>query len=172
METAKKPKNKIRFIMRQKKMAIGRVINGIGDGFLFRDLNEIFDKNEVYDDNWEEELFLQIPNLKKIDILEYFEYCISLFTFNGGEEIYSNFMIENAYILDEILLDNSVKPNYLSEYINIIGQLFLANYIEFGMCGLQDKEENLLSKQSHDKYQAWIYFRDNFFIKMLTVEIC
>ena len=44
-----------------------------------------------------------------------------------------------------------------------MGQLFLAGYIEFGMCGLQDKEENLLANQGVDKYQAWIYFRDNFF---------
>ena len=31
------------------------------------------------------------------------------------------------------------------------------------MCGLQDKEENLLSKQKPNKYQSWIHFRDNFF---------
>ena len=113
------------------------------------------------------ELFLQIPNLTKVDILEFFEETIlNLATGPFGEddgvmELDSSFF---TYLLDNnnITEDNSTNPTYISEYINIVGQLFLAGYIEFGMCGLQDKEENLLSRQK-DTYQAWIHFRDNFF---------
>ncbi|RDU60091.1 hypothetical protein CQA53_11045, partial [Helicobacter didelphidarum] len=145
-------------------MAIGRVLHK--DGLLFYDFYELFHNHlKMYEDRWHFELFLQIPNLTKIDILEYFEVTIlDLATGPFGEddgvmELDSLFF---TYLFDNVVENNSANPTYISEYINIIGQLFLAGYIEFGMCGLQDKEENLLSRQK-DKYQAWIYFRDNFF---------
>ena len=150
---------------RQKKMAIGRVIKEIKFTLFYDFLNNI-----AYDrSGWQLELFLQIPNLVKVDILECFEYVIlDLATGpfredNGIRELDSQFLEYPRDILDKNLLENDTKPNYASEYINTIGQLFLAGYIEFGMCGLQDKEANLLSNQKEDKYQAWIYFRDNFF---------
>ncbi|TLD80015.1 hypothetical protein LS70_009490, partial [Helicobacter sp. MIT 11-5569] len=57
---------------------------------------------------------------------------------------------------------------YISEYINVIGQLFLAGYIDFGSyCDDEDRSKidypTNLSYYKEDKYQAWIYFRDNYF---------
>jgi len=147
-------------------MAIGRVIGGLYHN-LFYEFYELFHNHlEMYNDRWHFELFLQIPNLKKVDILEYFEEAIlNLATGHFGDddgvmELDSLFF---TYLFDNVVENNSANPTYISEYINTVGQLFLAGYIEFGMCGLQDKEENLLSKQKDDKYQAWIYFRDNLF---------
>ena len=139
-------------------MAIGRVINEHSG--LFPDFDEIVKKigYDVYHSNWEMQLFLQIPNLTKADVLEYFEHFIMDFALNGDGEVDSIFMVINKG-----LAINNPNPTYISEHINVVGQLFLAGYIEFGMCGLQDKEENLLSKQKPDKYQSWIHFRDNFF---------
>lgn len=131
-------------------MAIGRVIGK--NTWLFPDFDDFDDKP------WEIQLMSQIPDLRKTDVLEFFEYHIMDFAVNGDGEADSFFML-----ITEEVCDNNPKPTYISEYINAIGQFFLAGYIEFGMCGLQDKEENLLSNQGHDKYQAWIYFRDNFF---------
>ncbi|HEB9308830.1 TPA: hypothetical protein RZK30_001591 [Campylobacter coli] len=139
-------------------------------GYMFLELSEEIcntikaNKKTVYDVEFE--LFLQIPNITKTDILEHFEETIlkssiGCFRNDNTMELDSLFF---AYLLDSknVIRGNSTNPTYISEYINIIGQLFLAGYIEFGMCGLQDKEENLLSNQG-DKYQAWVYFRDNFF---------
>ena len=139
-------------------MAIGRAINEHSG--LFPDFDKIVKKigYDVYHSNWAMQLFLQIPNLTKADILEYFEHFIMDFAINGDGEVDSHFMI-----IDNDLATDSSNPTYTSEYISIVGQLFLAGYIEFGMCGLQDKEANLLSNQKPDKYQAWIHFRDNFF---------
>ena len=143
-------------------MAIGRVIAGVNQG-VFYEFYDLFHSHlKRYDDDWDFELFLQIPDLTKADILEYFECYVAAFC---SEEVYSAFFADSPYKLNETLLANDPQPNYISEYIHIVGQLFLAGYIEFGMCGLQDKEENLLSNQKEDKYQAWIYFRDNFFYK-------
>ncbi|AAP76797.1 hypothetical protein [Helicobacter hepaticus] len=141
-------------------MAIGRVIHESGTLFPDFDMFEI--NYELFETDWEMKFFLNIPHLTKVDILEYFECYVAAF---GTEEVYSAFFADSPYKLNETLLANDPQPNYISEYIHIVGQLFLAGYIEFGMCGLQDKEENLLSNQKEDKYQAWIYFRDNFFYK-------
>lgn len=51
--------------------------------------------------------------------------------------------------------------------IHIIGQLFLAGYIDFG-CDWDDDYRRIdyptnLSYYKEDKYQAWIYFRDKYF---------
>ena len=110
------------------------------------------------------ELFLQIPNLTKVDILEYFEESIlDLATGYSGNGIeLDSLFFEFLFDSTNVTAGNSANPTYISEYINIVGQLFLAGYIDFGLCGLQDKEENLLSGQK-DIYQAWIHFRDNFF---------
>ncbi|MBX1613529.1 hypothetical protein I9R69_04660 [Campylobacter coli] len=141
-------------------MAIGKVIHKYGS--FFPDFDEIFYKikYEIYRGDWEMLFFLQIPNIKKTDILEYFEDHFLGSTLQDGCEF--NDTCFPLFFKEDENLKNSIKPNYNSEYVSIIGQLFLAGYVEFGMCGLQNKEENLLSNQG-DKYQAWIYFRDNFF---------
>ena len=142
--------------IRQKKMAIGRVMHE--NIALFPD----FDSFEYgkYGRFWDFELFLQIPNITKTDILEFFEYIAFGRSISGGE-CDSHFVPMCVDSKNEVI-ENDSSPTYISEYINVVGQLFLGGYIDFGLCGLQDKEENLLSRQK-DKYQAWIHFRDNFF---------
>ncbi|TQR53125.1 hypothetical protein [Campylobacter troglodytis] len=146
-------------------MVIGRVLKDKDSGIFhddFYDLRHKLEREGNVDFNFK--LFSQIPELAKTDILEYFAIrVLDLATGPFGED-------DGAMELDSLfvehpddLLVNDTRPSYVSEYINTVGQLFLAGYIEFGMCGLQDKEENLLSKQKDDKYQAWIHFRDNFF---------
>uniref|UniRef100_UPI000CF147B0 hypothetical protein n=1 Tax=Helicobacter trogontum TaxID=50960 RepID=UPI000CF147B0 len=137
-------------------------------GYLFLELPDeickLMKNHQKTPYNLEFELFLQIPNLTKVDILEFFEESIldlaTGYSGNGIEldSLFFEFLLDNT----NVMADNSTNPTYISEYISIVGQLFLAGYIDFGLCGLQDKEENLLSKQ-RDKYQAWIHFRDNFF---------
>ena len=143
--------------MRQKNMAIGRVMHE--NVVLFPDFNNV--EYGKYDEFWEMQLFLQIPNLTKADILEYFEYLALERILSGECDV--GFVPMSYLDSKNEIMENDPNPTYISEHINVVGQLFLAGYIEFGMCGLQDKEENLLSKQKPDKYQAWIHFRDNFF---------
>ena len=115
-------------------------------------------------------IFLRIPNITKADILELFEFLIfGMFwapRIEGDEiMIWTHLRLEN---LDENASPNPPKPTYISEYINVIGQLFLAGYIDFGSYYDNDDREKIdyptnLSYYKEDKYQAWIYFRDNFF---------
>ena len=68
---------------------------------------------------------------------------------------------------DEVI-ENDSNPTYISEYINIVGQLFLGDYIDFGSYYDNDDREKIdyptnLSYYKEDKYQAWIHFRDNYF---------
>ena len=138
-------------------MAIGRVMHE--NVALFPDFNNV--EYGKYDEFWEMQLFLQIPNLTKADILEYFEYLALERILSGECDV--GFVPMSYLDSKNEIMENDPNPTYISEHINVVGQLFLAGYIEFGMCGLQDKEENLLSKQKPDKYQSWIHFRDNFF---------
>ena len=137
-------------------MAIGRVMHE--NIALFPDFDDF--EYGKYDEFWEMQLFLQIPNITKTDILEFFEY-IAFGRSIGRGECDSHFVPMCLDSKNEVI-ENDTNPTYISEYINIVGQLFLAGYIDFGLCNLQDKEENLLSRQK-DIYQAWIHFRDNFF---------
>ena len=112
--------------------------------------------------------------LNKTDVLEFFEYYFLLIC---GKSIgisrweLNTLMLINTYHidnLDDTLSPNPPKPTYISEYINVIGQLFLAGYIDFGSyCDNDDREKidypTNLSYYKEDKYQAWIYFRDNYF---------
>ena len=113
-------------------------------------------------------IFLQIPNITKADILELFEFLIfSMFwasRIEGDEIVIWTHHIDH---LDDTLSPNTPKPTYISEYINIIGQLFLAGYIDFGSYCDNDRDRidypTNLSYYKEDKYQDWIHFRDNFF---------
>ncbi|MBZ7964957.1 hypothetical protein [Campylobacter sp. 2457A] len=136
-------------------MAIGKVIHKYGS--FFPDFDE---KSEI-------KLFLQIPNLNKTDILEYFEdhFLGSIF----WDACEFNDIYCPLFFTEDENLKNSIKPNYNSEYVGIIGQLFLAGYIDFGIDSRsEDKYTRTdyptnLSYYKEDKYQAWIYFKDNFF---------
>ena len=127
-------------------------------------------KNYSYDDI-ELLIFSQIPSITKADILELFEFsimcCFWASRIEGDEIMIDTYHIDN---LDDTLSPNLPKPTYISEYINIIGQLFLAGYIDFGSyCDDNDRDKidypTNLSHYKEDKYQAWIYFRDNYFYK-------
>ncbi|EAI3800144.1 hypothetical protein GHY90_05690 [Campylobacter coli] len=112
--------------------------------------------------------------ITKMDILELFEYYILFIC--GKSMGVSRWECNNLILLGTCNIDNlsnpfslnTPKPTYISEYINILGQLFLAGYIDFGSyCDEEDRNKidypSNLSYYKEDKYQAWIYFRDNFF---------
>ncbi|EAI7345094.1 hypothetical protein CNQ96_06425 [Campylobacter coli] len=112
--------------------------------------------------------------ITKMDILELFEYYILFIC--GKSMGVSRWECNNLILLGTCNIDNlsnpfslnTSKPTYISEYINILGQLFLAGYIDFGSyCDEEDRNKidypSNLSYYKEDKYQAWIYFRDNFF---------
>ncbi|WP_455940822.1 hypothetical protein [Helicobacter pullorum] len=146
-------------------MAIGKVISK--NVVLFPDFDDF--EYGKYDEFWEMKLFLQIPNITKTDILEFFEYIV-FGRLMGGRVEGNDVMIYTYHIdnLDDTLSPNPPKPTYISEYINVIGQLFLAGYIDFGSyCDDNDRDKidypTNLSYYKEDKYQAWIYFRDNYF---------
>ena len=147
-------------------MAIGRVMHE--NVVLFPDFDDIF-REIKRDEFWEMQLFLQIPNLTKTDILEYFEYRVFCNTAPKGRVECDFNLVPMSYLdSNNEIIENDSKPTYISEYINIIGQLFLVGYIDFGSyCDNDDKERidypTNLSYYKEDKYQAWIYFRDNFF---------
>ena len=114
------------------------------------------------------EIFLTNPNITKVDILDFFE--LSGLCYYCDSNRYGN-----KFECDELFWEipdsrlDSLKPTYISEYINIIGQLFLAGYIDF-LCDWDDDYDRIdyptnLSYYKKDKYQAWIYFKDNFFYK-------
>ena len=112
-----------------------------------------------------------LQHTTKTDILLAFEYVFLKIIDNeffARHELDSN--IIQAYYKDTLGNDfsaNAPKPTYISEYINVIGQLFLAGYIDFGSYCDDDRDKidypTNLSYYKEDKYQAWIYFRDNFF---------
>ncbi|ECP9364171.1 hypothetical protein ACIT2J_001920, partial [Campylobacter jejuni] len=109
----------------------------------------------------------------KTDILLAFEYLLLKLIddeFFARHEIDANIIqFYNIDSLNNTPSLNTPKPTYISEYINVLGQLFLAGYIDFGSYCDEDRNKidypSNLSYYKEDKYQAWIYFRDNFFYK-------
>ncbi|WP_104749216.1 hypothetical protein [Helicobacter cynogastricus] len=99
---------------------------------------------------------------------EYFFLCVIDGEFFARHEL--DFAIIETFTQDHLhptLLTNTPKPTYTSEYIHTIGQLFLAGYVDF-LCTCDDDYHRIdyptnLSYYKEDKYQAWVYFRDNFF---------
>ena len=147
-------------------MAIGRVMHE--NVVLFPDFDDIF-REIKRDEFWEMQLFLQIPNLTKTDILEYFEYLVFGNTVPKGRVECDFNLVPMSYLDSKNeVIENDSKPSYISEHINVIGQLFLGGYIDFGSyCDNNDHNKidypTNLSYYKEDKYQAWIHFRDNFF---------
>ena len=138
-----------------------------------------WDKNEkcavfFQNANYNPVAILSSNLLNKTDILEFFEYYFLLIC---GEsmgisrwELDTLMLIDTYNIdkLDDTLSLNTPNPTYISEYINVIGQLFLAGYIDFGSYCDNDDSDKIdyptnLSYYKEDKYQAWIHFRDNYF---------
>lgn len=117
-------------------------------------------------------VFLKMPDMGKEDILEFFEHHILACSFFAPK-------VDSDVIIPEFFFQNneltaSKKPTYKSEFIAVLGQLFIAGYIDFGIT-ISDEEDdedfekidypNNLSKYKNDRYKSWIYFRDNYFYK-------
>ena len=111
-----------------------------------------------------------IPDTAKSSILELMEYYfINTIVYFARHEIRDMmpYLTENESNYDI----DSPEPTYISEYIGIVGNLFLAGYIDF-LCDWDDDYKQTdyptnLSYYGNSKYEAWVYFRDNFFYKKL-----
>ena len=128
---------------------------------VFRESDELFSKPTI-------SIFLKVmPHATKVIILEFMEYLflrlISTFARHESDEMMPYLI---SYDNDDI---DSPNPTYISEYIGIVGNLFLAGYIDF-LCDYDDDYKQTdyptnLSYYGNSKYEAWVYFRDNFFYK-------
>ena len=128
---------------------------------VFRESDELFSKPTI-------SIFLKVmPHATKVVILEFMEYLflrlISTFARHESDEMMPHLI---SYDNDDI---DSPNPTYISEYIGIVGNLFLAGYIDF-LCDWDDEYKQTdyptnLSYYGNSKYEAWVYFRDNFFYK-------
>ena len=128
---------------------------------VFRESDELFSKPTI-------SIFLKVmPHATKVVILEFMEYLflrlISTFARHESDEMMPYLI---SYDNDDI---DSPNPTYISEYIGIVGNLFLAGYIDF-LCDYDDEYKQTdyptnLSYYGNSKYEAWVYFRDNFFYK-------
>lgn len=137
--------------------------------FLTLDNKELFFGN-ISDEIWHKitqanngilNIFASIPNVTKIDILEYFEYAALIEAesdFEIDEGFLGDFDRDSYETLDDKLISNDPKPTYTSEYIATIGQLFLSNLIDF-CCS---DEKDTLFHSFENPFMAWKYFRDNF----------
>ena len=94
---------------------IGKVIEKVEYG-LFTFIYDIYELQDEYDEF--SNLFLKIPNITKMDILEYFEHLIlgSFFSI----KIDSNDIIPEFFYQCKDNID-SAKATFQSEYIDIIG---------------------------------------------------
>ena len=129
---------------------------------VFRESDELFSKPTI-------SIFLKVmPHATKVVILEFMEYLflrlISTFARHESDEMMP-YLSENESNYDI----DSPNPTYISEYIGIVGNLFLAGYIDF-LCDWdyeykQTDYPTNLSYYGNSKYEAWVYFRDNFFYK-------
>ena len=129
---------------------------------VFRESDELFSKPTI-------SIFLKVmPHATKVVILEFMEYLflrlISTFARHESDEMMP-YLSENESIYDI----DSPNPTYISEYIGIVGNLFLAGHIDF-LCDYDDDYKQTdyptnLSYYGNSKYEAWVYFRDNFFYK-------
>ena len=129
---------------------------------VFRESDELFSKPTI-------SIFLKVmPHATKVVILEFMEYLflrlISTFARHESDEMMP-YLSENESNYDI----DSPNPTYISEYIGIVGNLFLAGHIDF-LCDYDDDYKQTdyptnLSYYGNSKYEAWVYFRDNFFYK-------
>ena len=147
--------------MKGKKMKTAKMICELNDQ-VFNECDEIFEKEVV-------SVFLNaIPNATKANILELMEYyflqSITMFARHESDEMMPHLSEnESNYDID------SPEPTYISEYIGIVGNLFLAGYIDF-LCDWDDDYKQTdyhtnLSYYGNSKYEDWVYFRYNFFYK-------
>jgi len=97
------------------------------------------------------DIFITHNNISDTDIVEIIEYDIvcELSTFYEYSQIY---MIFNLY-----------TQAHKDTYIAILTKLFLNDMIDFYL--VDEPTQPKLSNYKDDKYESWIYFRDNFICK-------
>ncbi|RAX57030.1 hypothetical protein CCZ01_07635 [Helicobacter monodelphidis] len=119
--------------------------------------------NNLGDEALDIKILLTYPHITKIDILEYFEYY-ALSEAGLDYEIDEAFLGRyDIYPLDNLskeLCENDPRPSYASEYIGVIGELFLGEMIDFE---LKDEERSLFYA-FNSSFEAWRYFRDKFLL--------
>ncbi|QKF91475.1 hypothetical protein [Campylobacter sp. CCUG 57310] len=116
---------------------------------------------EYYVNEYILDWFLKLsPAVSKINILEFFEYvifaCIPDNKFYESDDIFW-FPFSENHNYDNF---NEAKPSFESDYISIIGELFLSEYVDF-----YNEDSGYLSEYKNSRYEAWKYFRDNFIYK-------
>ncbi|EDO7513831.1 hypothetical protein GJ380_10015, partial [Campylobacter coli] len=125
---------------------------------------DIWKKTQLLENDYANPTLIISSHLKdKVGILELFEYYILLIC--GKSMGVSRWECNNLILLDTYSIDNisspfylnTPKPTYISEYINVLGQLFLAGYIDFGSyCDEEDRNKidypSNLSYYKEDKY--------------------
>ncbi|TLD84377.1 hypothetical protein [Helicobacter sp. MIT 05-5294] len=140
-----------------------KLIYGIGHQVFSKPQGIGYDRDEIV----EEDLlgcFLAInPQATKTDILELFEYMLMCMICDKesheSDEIFW-FPLAHRICYQTMRFElNKPMPSFESAYFEILGELFLADYVDFIA---EESQITHLSKQKEDKYQAWIYFRDNF----------
>ena len=97
------------------------------------------------------DIFLTHKNISQNDIAEIIEYDIlcEIYYFDKHCEID---MIFSLYTQD-----------YKDKYSAILTELFFNDMLDFYI--IDEPTQPTLSRYKNDKYQAWIYFRDNFITK-------
>lgn len=120
-------------------------------------------------------IFLKIyPEAKKTDILELLEYVLMCIICSGDsfqesdEILWFPLSKDSKGYGENGVCFNEPIPSFEGEYIEILGQIFLAGYVDFVIeeeIGSNQYKDAYLSNYKEDKYQAWIYFRDNYFYK-------
>ncbi|ECL1807838.1 hypothetical protein FST57_06165 [Campylobacter coli] len=84
---------------------------------------------------------------------------------------------DNEAEMDEIIFADylfdfsnlyKLANHYADDYVAIVGQLFLDDYIDFWRCAYHKmdnantKTPNLSQYKKENKYETWKYFRDNY----------
>lgn len=147
-----------------------KIIKSDSDGWSFNDDVELIRNFGLDDDGIFLKFLIQIPNITKIDILEYFELAILELCYFYEPDMSRNYYIHEE--LDKKFGENSPNATYASEFYAVMGQLFLAGFIDFGvedgnLDELGTDFDTNLSKIDLDMtlYEKWIYFRNNYFYK-------
>ncbi|QPH90225.1 hypothetical protein [Campylobacter concisus] len=108
-----------------------KIIKSDSDGWYFNDDFEMIRYFGLDDDDTFLKFLIQIPNITKIDILEYFELAILELCYFYEPDMSRNYYIHEE--LDNKFGENSPNATYASEFYAVVGQLFLAGFIDFGV---------------------------------------
>ena len=130
-----------------------------------------------YEEGWENliNVFLKLyPQAKKTNILELLEYVLMCVICSENrlrecdEILWFPLSKDSKGYGKNGVCFNEPIPSFESEYISILGELFLAGYVDFvAEEEIKEKEykDVYLSEYKANKYEAWKYFRDNYFYK-------